>query len=134
MKEQGMNVQIISGDALVTDEYWSITGPAGQGTLMTFGPDPRNKPVAKAVVEKFRAQGYEPEGYTLYTYAALQLYKAAVEKVGSTDLDKVAEQLRKGDYDTVIGKIGFDAKGDVTTPAYVFYKWDNGKYAEITTN
>jgi len=134
MKDQGMNVQIISGDALVTNEYWSITGAAGQGTLMTFGPDPRNKPTAKAVVEKFRAQGYEPEGYTLYTYAALQLYKQAVEKVGSTDLDKVAETLRKGDYDTVIGKIGFDTKGDVTTPAYVFYKWDNGKYAEITTN
>jgi len=129
-----MNVQIISGDALVTEEYWSITGPAGQGTLMTFGPDPRNKPNAKPVVEKFRAQGYEPEGYTLYTYAALQVYKQAVEKVGSTDLDKVAAQMRKMDFDTVIGKLAFDSKGDVTTPAYVFYKWDNGKYAEITTN
>ena len=40
-KEQGMELQIVSGDALVTDEYWAITGDAGEGTLMTFSPDPR---------------------------------------------------------------------------------------------
>ena len=86
------------------------------------------------MVEKFRAQGYEPEGYTLYTYAALQIFKQAAEKAGSTDLDKVTAALRSTEFDTVIGKIAFDQKGDVTTPAYVFYKWNDGKYAEVTTN
>jgi hypothetical protein len=39
--EQGMtDAVLISGDALVTDEYWEITGEAGAGTLMTFSPDP----------------------------------------------------------------------------------------------
>lgn len=41
MVDQGMDTVLISGDALVTDEYWSITGDAGAGTLMTFSPDPR---------------------------------------------------------------------------------------------
>jgi branched-chain amino acid transport system substrate-binding protein len=131
LKDQGMSVQIVSGDALVTDEYWSITGDAGQGTLMTFGPDPRNKPAAKPVVEKFRAQGYEPEGYTLYTYAAVQLFKQAAEKTGGTDLEKLIQAMRSTEFDTVIGKLSFDNNGDITTPAYVFYKWDNGKYAEL---
>ncbi|HEY0835109.1 MAG TPA: branched-chain amino acid ABC transporter substrate-binding protein [Azospirillum sp.] len=131
MKDQGMNAPIVSGDALVTNEYWSITGPAGQDTMMTFGPDPREMPEAKAVVEKFRKAGYEPEGYTLYSYAATQIYADAVKKAGSTDLAKVTDVLRKTQFDTVIGKIGFDAKGDVTTPAYVWYRWDNGKYAQV---
>jgi len=131
MKDQGMTPRIISGDALVTNEYWSITGPAGEGTMMTFGPDPREMPEAKAVVEKFRKAGYEPEGYTLYTYAALQIYAEAVRQANSTDVEKVAAILRKGNYNTVIGKIGFDAKGDVTTPAYVWYRWENGKYAQV---
>ena len=30
--------------------------------------------------------------------------------------------------DTVLGKIGFDKKGDVTAPGYVFYVWKDGKY------
>ena len=63
-----------------------------------------------------------------------QLRVAAAEKAGSTDLDKVAAVLRSTEFDTVIGKIAFDQKGDVTTPAYVFYKWNDGKYAEVTTN
>ncbi|MEX0759997.1 MAG: branched-chain amino acid ABC transporter substrate-binding protein, partial [Tistlia sp.] len=40
-KSQGYDPQMISGDALVTDEYWKITGDAGEGTIMTFAPDPR---------------------------------------------------------------------------------------------
>ncbi|MGH6945926.1 MAG: branched-chain amino acid ABC transporter substrate-binding protein, partial [Kiloniellales bacterium] len=126
--QQGFEPQLISGDALVTDEYWKITGPAGEGTLMTFSPDPRKNDVAKPVVEKFRADGYEPEGYTLYTYGTVQAWAQAVEKAGSTDLEKVAEALHKNKFQTVLGEIGFDDTGDVTAPGYVWYIWHDGKY------
>ncbi|MCW2247518.1 branched-chain amino acid transport system substrate-binding protein [Azospirillum fermentarium] len=131
MKDQGVSAPIVSGDALVTNEYWSITGPAGEGTMMTFGPDPREMPDAKAVVERFRKAGYEPEGYTLYTYAALQIYAEAVKAAKSTDVAKVTAELHKTTYNTVIGTIGFDSKGDLTTPAYVWYRWNDGKYAQV---
>src|SRR6202047_4556221 len=51
MRDQGLQTVLMSGDALADKEYASITGPAGEGTLFTFGPDPRNKPTAKAIVE-----------------------------------------------------------------------------------
>jgi branched-chain amino acid transport system substrate-binding protein len=127
-REQGYNVQLVSGDALVTDEYWKITGPAGEGTLMTFSPDPRKNPVAAPVVAKFKAQNYEPEGYTLYTYGAIQAWAQAAAKAGSTDTDAMIKALRGNKFDTVLGNIGFDGKGDVTAPGYVFYKWANGTY------
>jgi len=127
-REQGYNVQLVSGDALVTDEYWKITGKAGQGTLMTFSPDPRKNPAAAAVVQKFRAQKYEPEGYTLYTYGAIQAWAEAATKAKSTNWKKVADALRKNKFNTVLGTIGFDKKGDVTAPGYVFYVWKDGKY------
>jgi branched-chain amino acid transport system substrate-binding protein len=129
--EQGIGAQMMSGDALVTDEYWAITGDTGQGTLMTFSPDPRKNEVAQPVVQEFQAQGYDPEGYTLYTYAAIQAWAQAVEKAGSTDLDAVIEQLHGNQFDTVLGTISFDEKGDVQGSNYVLYKWDNGEYAEI---
>jgi len=127
-REQGYGVQLVSGDALVTDEYWKITGPAGQGTLMTFSPDPRKNPSAAPVVKKFRDQGYEPEGYTLYTYGAIQAWAQAAEKAGSVETGKVMEALFTGEFDTVLGKIGFDDKGDVTAPGYVWYEWKDGTY------
>jgi branched-chain amino acid transport system substrate-binding protein len=128
MRQQGLKAVLVAGDALVTDEFWSIAGAAGEGTLMTFSPDPRKEPTVAALVEKFRRQGYEPEGYTLYSYAAIEAWVAAVAKVGTTDTAKVAETLRTEKFRTVLGEIGFDAKGDVTAPGYVFYEWKGGKY------
>jgi branched-chain amino acid transport system substrate-binding protein len=130
-KEQGIDATMMSGDALVTDEYWAITGDTGQGTLMTFSPDPRKNEEAAPVVEKFKAAGYDPEGYTLYTYAAIQVWAQAVEKAGSTDLDAVIEALQGNQFETVLGAVSFDDKGDVEGSSYVMYEWQNGEYAEI---
>jgi len=131
MREQGLQAQLVSGDALVTDEFWSITGDAGEGTIMTFAPDPMKFDTAKAVVEKFKADGYNPEGYTLYTYASMQVFAQAAAAAGSTDPKKVAEKIRSGmEFDTVLGKIKLDSKGDVVDAKYVWYVWDDGKYNE----
>lgn len=129
-KEQGYSPQLVSGDALVTDEFWKITGDAGEGTLMTFQPDPRESPAAKEIVERFRAQNYEPEGYTLYTYAAVQVWHEAAKRAGSLDMEAVASEIRGGTFDTVIGPLTFDEKGDVKNPEYVWYVWHDGKYGE----
>ena len=131
MREQGMDTQLISGDALVTDEYWGITGDAGEGTLMTFAPDPTKFAAAKEVVDKFKAKGINPEGYTLYTYAAMKIWADAANAAGSTDYDAVVAKLNEGKYETVLGPIAFDDKGDVTEASYVWYVWKDGKYAEM---
>jgi branched-chain amino acid transport system substrate-binding protein len=127
-RERGLNAQLISGDALVTAEYWQITGEIGEGTLMTFSPDPRKNPDAAPVVKRFRDAGIEPEGYVLYTYAAIQAWAQAVEQAKSTDFDDVIKSLNANKFNTVLGNIGFDDKGDVTAPGYVFYEWHNGSY------
>ncbi len=128
MREQGMTTRVIGGDALVTQEFWTITGTAGEGTLLTFGPDPRLIPANAALVKAFRDAGYEPEAYTLYTYAAIQAWAQAATKAGSTDGDKTTAALHAGQFDTVVGPVGFTPKGDVTARAYVVYVWSNGKY------
>jgi branched-chain amino acid transport system substrate-binding protein len=130
-KEQGLNAVLIGGDALVTPEFWAITGEAGAGSMMTFPPDPRNNPAAKDVVEEFKKAGYDPEGYTLYTYAAMQVFAQAAEKAKSTKLADLVKVLHSDTFDTVVGPIKFDAKGDVQNPEYVFYVWKDGKYSEM---
>jgi branched-chain amino acid transport system substrate-binding protein len=127
-REQGLQAALVSGDALVTQEFWSITGPAGEGTFMTFDADPRKNPIAAPLVAKFKAQGYDPEGYTLYTYAAVQVYAQAVTRARATGLQDVLKNMRDVTFDTVLGLISFDAKGDVTTPAYRVYAWSKGTY------
>jgi branched-chain amino acid transport system substrate-binding protein len=132
MRDQGMKTMLVGGDALVTNEFWAITGTAGEGVRMTFGPDPRNKPTAKAAVAKFKAKGIDPEGYTLYSYAAFQVWSQAAAKAGSTDPKKVAGVMKGGKWSTVLGDLSFDKKGDITVLDYVWYEWKkDGSYAEI---
>ena len=130
-REQGLKAQFIGADALVTEEFWKISGPAGDGTLMTFPPDPRNVPAAKAVVDKFMAEGYNPEGYTLYTYAAIQAFAAAADKAKSTKVDDLSKALHSLTVQSVVGPLTWDKKGDIVDPKYVFYIWKNGTYAEM---
>ena len=69
LREQGLkDVKFMSDDGIVTDELVTTAGGAQyvDGVYMTFGADPRLLPDSKAVVDAFRAQGVEPEGYTLY--------------------------------------------------------------------
>jgi branched-chain amino acid transport system substrate-binding protein len=132
MREQGLNALAVGADSLVTAEFWQITGPAGEGTLMTFASDPRKRPTAAEVVARFRAKNIDPEGYTLYTYAAIQIWADAVRKAGTTNPRRVAEVLKaQGPWNSVLGPISFDGKGDVTTPDYVFYVWRAGNYQEM---
>jgi len=130
-KEQGLKLQILGADALQTAELWQIAGDAAEGVMMTFGADPRNRPTAAAVLQEFKQQNIDPEGYVLYTYAAVQEWAEAVAKAGTTDPHKVAETLKAdGPWDTVLGPISYDKKGDVTKADYVWYIWHNGTYAE----
>jgi branched-chain amino acid transport system substrate-binding protein len=130
-REQGLGAQFVSEDALVTDEFWKVSGPAGEGLLMTFLADAMANPNAKPVVDRFLRAGYKPEGYTLYTYAAFQVYAAAVKAANSLDAREVATQIRGKAIDTVLGRLEYDEKGDVTNTEYVWYKWHDGRYARI---
>jgi branched-chain amino acid transport system substrate-binding protein len=132
MRDQGMNTIMISGDGITDTEFAAIGGPGVEGTLMTFGPEPRNNPNAKEAVESFKAKGFEPQGYTLYSYAAVQIMKQAAEKANSLDPKKVAEVMHSGmPFHTVIGDISYDKKGDRTTVDYVWYVWKKGADGKI---
>ena len=142
MRAQGIKAPLMGGDGITDDEFAAIAGPGAEGTLMTFSPDPRTNPANKAIIELFRSQRmFEPQAYTLYSYASVQIIKQAAEKANSLDPKKVAEVMRSGMvFDTVLGKISFDKKGDVSEyvvgdvkkDRYVLYIWRKGPDGRIT--
>lgn len=111
---------------------------------MTFSPDPRTNPANKEIVELFRKKrGFEPQAYTLYSYAAVQIIKQAAEQAKSLDPKKVAAEIHSGKpFKTVLGDITFDKKGDVSNEGYVvngkkkdryvLYTWRKGPNGKIT--
>lgn len=134
MRDGGVKATMMSGDGITDNEFAAIGGPAVEGTLMTFPPDPRKRPEAAAIVKTFTdVKKFDPQAYTLYTYAALEIVAQAANAIKSTDAKKIAAEMRGGKgYKTVIGEIKFDKKGDITRPDYVMYTWKKGADGKIT--
>src|SRR5690349_13361712 len=133
MRDQGVKAPMMGADGITTDEFAAVGGPGVEGTLMTFGPDPRHNPAAKDMVAKFRAKNYEPEAYTLYSYAAVQIMKEAADAAKSLDPKKIAEKMHSGmKFKTVLGDISYNKKGDLTKLDYVMYIWKKDSSGKIT--
>lgn len=133
LREQGSKAIFMSGDGIVSDEFVSVAGSPEyvEGVLMTFGADPTSYAAGKKVVQGFRDSGYEPEGYTLYSYTAMQVVAAALS-ANNLDPIKGADWLKSHSVDTAMGKKSFDDKGDLTVSDYVMYAWDGkGKYSQV---
>lgn len=127
-QQAGLQLTVMGGDTMTNSELVTAAGPAADNVLFTFSPDPRKNPAAAPVVEKFRAAKIEPEGYVLYAYAAMQLFEQAANNAKSVKYADLEKALRTGTFDTVIGKLSFDAKGDQKAPGFVVYRWQGGKY------
>jgi branched-chain amino acid transport system substrate-binding protein len=129
--DRGYRVQLVAGDVLQSEEFGLIAGPAAEGAVFLSAADARTRAEAAQVVERFRASGFEPEGYTLYAYGAVQVWAQAAEKAGSLQLQAMITSLRQHHFDTVLGPIAFDAKGDLTEQNPVWYVWRDGKYVAM---
>ena len=132
LRAAGSQAQIVSGDSLVTEDYGNQAKDAANGTLSTFTYDARKFPTAQGLVQRLRSQSLSADGFTLYAYAAVQALAAAAEATGTLDSTRLAEWLRGGNrFDTVVGAVNFDAKGDLTNPAIAWFRWIDGRYVEV---
>jgi branched-chain amino acid transport system substrate-binding protein len=130
--DAGFKLTLMMPDSIASPEFWQISGPAGEGTMFVFPADPQARPEAKAAVDKFKAEGYNPEGFTLFSYAVVQAIAQGIERAGSDDPTAVAAALKDGKpVTTVVGDVIFDEKGDMKDPKYDINIWHDGKYAPM---
>ncbi len=127
-QQAGLNLTVMGGDTMSNTELVTAAGAAANNVIFTFGPDPRKNAAAAPIVKKFRDAKIEPEGYVLYAYAALQLFDQAATKAKSIKYADLEKTIRANSFDTVIGTLAFDGKGNGKAPAFVVYQWKDGKY------
>ncbi|MBT3360607.1 MAG: branched-chain amino acid ABC transporter substrate-binding protein [Rhodospirillales bacterium] len=125
--KRGLKFVLLGGDTFtnITVEKRDIR--LLDGVQFSFPPDPAHDRRNKAIVKKYKAQGINPEAFTFYSYAAVQVWAQAVREAGTFEAGKVSKVLKSMKFDTVLGEIGFDRKGDISNPGFVMYIYNKGK-------
>ncbi len=100
-----------------------------EGTLMIGLPEWTTRTDA-GLVSRLRAEGIEPDGYVLPTYASVEIAVEAARKAtaGGT---AILSELENGTFATALGTIGFDGAGDRTDNPYRLYRYEGGAFTEM---
>ncbi|MBO6893655.1 MAG: branched-chain amino acid ABC transporter substrate-binding protein [Roseibium sp.] len=126
MERQGLDALLVSGDALMTEEYLAVAGPIGNGTILSYPEVPRDLQTSQAVISVLEERGLPADRYALATYAAIQAWAQAARAAGDFSSETVAGSLANGSFETILGTVEFNENGDSNRPDYVWYEWRNG--------
>ncbi|GHC69708.1 branched-chain amino acid ABC transporter substrate-binding protein [Limoniibacter endophyticus] len=129
LKEGGVNATIIGGEGLSNTEFWAIGNEAAQNSLFTNAADASKIPSSAEAIKALETKNIPAEAFTLNAYAAVEVIKAGIEKAGSADdATAVAAALKDGSkVPTAIGELSYGETGDLSSPAFSVFKWEDGK-------
>jgi len=122
-REQGLGVQFMGPEGTANQDLVAIAGPAIDGLLVTLPADFTKMPGNESIVKAFVDAKRDPDGaFQMPAYAAVQILAASIKAVGENP-EKVADHMHASTFNTGIGKVEFDAKGDLKDFEFAVYKW-----------
>jgi branched-chain amino acid transport system substrate-binding protein len=130
LREAGVSARFYGPDLLLNDVYQERAGDAADGTRVTFAVDPLT------LANRFRVAQVLPEeagsdGATLPSFAAVEVFAAAAKAAGVNNGRAMADWLKGGaKVSTLLGDVQFDARGDLVTQHFAWYRWSAGQFAE----
>jgi branched-chain amino acid transport system substrate-binding protein len=99
------------------------------GTLMVGLPE-WSSIVQPEAIERLRSRDIESDGYVLPTYAAVEI-AAAAASLASQSGQPLSSFLAGEEFQTVLGSVGFDAKGDWSENPYRLFSYNGRDFVEV---
>lgn len=124
-RQVGVDMVFAGGETL---RAASSDVPLAAGTLM-IAPSEWAESADPELVSSLAADGIVAEGYVLPAYAAIEIAKNALSASGETPFDA----LSKREFETAIGPIRFDGKGDLTDNPYRLFRFDGTEFVPVDT-
>lgn len=134
MRQLGMKAQFLGGDGLQTPKFIELAGADAEGAIASIPGLPIEKmPKGADFKKKFEEKYGQIQLYAPYAYDAAYVMVDAMQRANSTDPVKYLPELGKTSFEGVTGKIGFDAKGDLTSGPITLYTVKGGKWETLET-
>ncbi|KWT75304.1 putative amino acid ABC transporter [Variovorax sp. WDL1] len=124
MKELGIDIPLIGGDGICSPQMTKLAGDILEGRFYC--------PRAGRTIDKLAggddfkkryrtAFNVDPDVYAPAYYAATYVAVDAMRKAGSAEPEAIQKALRTGEFNSLIGTVRFDSKGEwVNAPVTIF--------------
>ena len=126
LRERGIKALLMGGQQLLSAGFWRGSRAAAEGIQIIAPIDSLQDPNYLKAVAQLQKAEIMPDLVALTNYASVQTWAEAVRRAGSGDPKAVVAQLRAGSFDTAVGKVAFDAKGDQRDMQYSILTWKDG--------
>lgn len=130
VRDAGLKTQLVGTLAMGSDRFLKRLDAQRLEGMVQYNAFPPNAdvPRIRAFSELYRKKyGEEAHGFAAQSYDGLKLAVAAMQKAGKADGRAIRDALAAIEYDGVIGRIKFDAKGQAHPPVYVTQWCADGK-------
>lgn len=130
IRDAGLKTQLVGTLAMGSDRFLKRLDADRLEGMVQYNAFPPNAdvPRIRAFSERYRKKyGEEAHGFAAQSYDGLKLAVAAMQKAGKLDGAAIREALAAIEYQGVIGRIKFDAKGQAHPPVYVTQWCADGK-------
>lgn len=141
--QAGVRVPFLGGDAAVDPQFVRSVGEAAAAeAYFTFAPDVRGLATARGFWLIHSRLAGPPGPYSVYGYdaaGALLTALARAARGGRPDAAGAARALRARPYEGALGRLRWDARGDLVMPLYIVYRIEKGGalqgwFAPLTSN
>lgn len=123
MAQIDLDIPFISDDGVQGAQFIELARENAEGVYASGPIDTSSNPMAIKASEAHRAKyNEEPGTFFLNAYAAAIVLYEAIEKAGSTDGDAVIAALKSNTFETPLGSIGFDERGDAKGVGFSVYQ------------
>jgi branched-chain amino acid transport system substrate-binding protein len=129
----GVNVNFLASDGAFLSATIDESDGAAEGIYVcNFAPEPRTV-VDANWVKNYQAVEYRnPDTYSINGYSALKVLAEGAKQAGSLEGAKVADAIRSLQMDTPMGKISYEANGELREQRLFIFQVANEAFVQVS--
>lgn len=131
LKQEDENFVVFTNKYQAQARFEEELGKRASGTYFLALPSLKDNPEFTEILVKLRLLGVEPEGLSVYSYSAVNLWRDLAERAGSFAYQDLVKNLNGNKFETAWGEVEFVNGQPVQPLNYAIYCLDNGEYTQV---
>jgi branched-chain amino acid transport system substrate-binding protein len=133
LREAGVTVPFMASDGCFLYEFVDGCGKAAEGAYVSgITPDPKLVADKKWWSDYQKLETRNPGTYSVAGYSAMDVIAAGIRKANSFETNQVADAIRSMELETLVGRVRFDAAGDLQEQKVYIFQVKSGEFVQLS--